>query len=93
MTTLFIADLHLNHEQPTSIELFLQLLRGRAAQAEALYILGDLFEAWLGDDLILPDYRFINQFLNTETAFNVFSLCTTINKIFNLACRAVENSD
>jgi UDP-2,3-diacylglucosamine hydrolase len=50
MTTLFISDLHLDPSRPAITELFLDFLRGQARQAEALYILGDLFEAWIGDD-------------------------------------------
>ncbi|HEY0720197.1 MAG TPA: UDP-2,3-diacylglucosamine diphosphatase [Gammaproteobacteria bacterium] len=57
MTTLFIADLHLSKEQPELLRLFLSFLQGPAARADALYILGDLFEAWLGDDLVLPEYQ------------------------------------
>ncbi len=48
--TLFIADVHLNHQRPAIMHLFLQFLATRAKQAEALYILGDLFEVWIGDD-------------------------------------------
>jgi UDP-2,3-diacylglucosamine hydrolase len=48
--TLFISDLHLDPERPAITELFLTFLDKRAARAEALYILGDLFEAWVGDD-------------------------------------------
>ena len=50
MATLFISDLHLHRSRPTITSLFLDFLRFEAAQAEALYILGDLFEAWVGDD-------------------------------------------
>lgn len=50
MTTLFISDLHLDPSRPAITELFLEFLRTEARQAEALYILGDLFEAWIGDD-------------------------------------------
>jgi UDP-2,3-diacylglucosamine hydrolase len=50
MTTLFVSDLHLHGARPSITGLFLQFLRDEAAHAEALYILGDLFEAWLGDD-------------------------------------------
>jgi UDP-2,3-diacylglucosamine hydrolase len=57
VTTLFISDLHLSKEQPELLRLFLFFLAGPAAKADALYILGDLFEAWLGDDLILPEYQ------------------------------------
>mgnify|MGYP000724916712 CR=1 FL=1 len=52
MATLFISDLHLSAERPEIIKLFLQFLRERAASAEALYILGDLFEYWIGDDAV-----------------------------------------
>lgn len=57
MATLFISDLHLSDERPGITGLFIDFLQQRASHAEALYILGDLFEAWLGDDMILPDYR------------------------------------
>lgn len=50
MTTLFISDLHLEPERPAITALFLAFLEQRARLAEALYILGDLFEAWIGDD-------------------------------------------
>ena len=50
MTTLFVSDLHLDASRPQITSQFLQFLRGEAANAEALYILGDLFEYWVGDD-------------------------------------------
>jgi len=46
----FISDLHLSPRSPGATALFQRFLAGRARQAEALYILGDLFEAWIGDD-------------------------------------------
>ncbi|MGM0593345.1 MAG: UDP-2,3-diacylglucosamine diphosphatase [Pseudomonadota bacterium] len=57
MASLFIADLHLSAERPETTRLFLDLLSTEAPRADGLYILGDLFEAWLGDDLILPEYQ------------------------------------
>jgi UDP-2,3-diacylglucosamine hydrolase len=48
--SLFISDLHLCADQPRSMQLFERFIAGPAAQAEALYILGDLFEYWAGDD-------------------------------------------
>ncbi|MDP4534987.1 UDP-2,3-diacylglucosamine diphosphatase [Alkalimonas collagenimarina] len=48
--TLFIADLHLSAERPDITSAFLQFIQQQANQAEALYILGDLFEVWIGDD-------------------------------------------
>lgn len=50
MTTLFISDLHLDAERPHITELFGRFLDKEAHGADALYILGDLFEAWIGDD-------------------------------------------
>jgi UDP-2,3-diacylglucosamine hydrolase len=50
MSTLFISDLHLDEARPEITQLFLRFLSNTANQVEALYILGDLFEAWVGDD-------------------------------------------
>ncbi|MDT8407215.1 MAG: UDP-2,3-diacylglucosamine diphosphatase [Methylococcales bacterium] len=47
---LFIADLHLTPAHPVRVRLFIQFLQQRARQAQALYILGDLFDVWIGDD-------------------------------------------
>ena len=56
MTTLFISDLHLCAERPQKLALFKRLLSGPARDAESLYILGDLFEAWSGDDDSTPPH-------------------------------------
>lgn len=50
MTTLFVSDLHLDPDRPEITALFGHFLDGEARGADALYILGDLFEAWVGDD-------------------------------------------
>lgn len=50
MSTLFISDLHLDAARPAITRLFLEFIRGEARRAEALYILGDFFETWIGDD-------------------------------------------
>ena len=50
MTTLFISDLHLDSTRPEITQLFGEFIDREAGNAEALYILGDLFEAWVGDD-------------------------------------------
>lgn len=50
MTTLFISDLHLDASRPHITDLFVDFVRNEAVHARALYILGDLFEAWIGDD-------------------------------------------
>ncbi len=53
--TLFISDLHLCESRPELGELFFDFLKNTAATADALYILGDLFEVWLGDDQLDHD--------------------------------------
>ncbi|MFV3306832.1 UDP-2,3-diacylglucosamine diphosphatase [Pseudomonas sp. NY15181] len=50
MSVLFISDLHLEAERPDITRAFLHFLATRARTAQALYILGDFFEAWIGDD-------------------------------------------
>ena len=51
---LLISDLHLEEERPDITRAFLHFLATRATQAEALYILGDFFEVWIGDDAMTP---------------------------------------
>jgi UDP-2,3-diacylglucosamine hydrolase len=50
VTTLFISDLHIDAARPAIIQQFLGFLQTEAKDAAALYILGDLFESWVGDD-------------------------------------------
>jgi len=65
VATLFIADLHLQTEEPAITAGFLRFLQGEARHADALYILGDLFEAWIGDDDPNPLHREIASALKT----------------------------
>jgi UDP-2,3-diacylglucosamine hydrolase len=51
MPTLFISDLHLDDRRPETTALLQKFLQDEAIHADALYILGDLFEFWLGDDV------------------------------------------
>lgn len=57
MTLHFIADLHLQASRPALTALFHRYLAGEARRADKLYILGDLFEAWVGDDGGLKEFR------------------------------------
>ncbi len=50
MTTYFVSDLHLDDARPEATALFLRFLAGAAREARTLHVLGDLFEAWVGDD-------------------------------------------
>ncbi|XBS70867.1 UDP-2,3-diacylglucosamine diphosphatase [Acerihabitans sp. KWT182] len=65
MATLFIADLHLDQKEPAITAGFLHFLQRQAVQADALYILGDLFEAWIGDDDPAPLHREVAAALRT----------------------------
>lgn len=65
--TLFISDLHLTIERPEVTQKFLQLLKGRATQAKALYILGDLFDTWIGDDDFSPPIKTVKKHLKALT--------------------------
>lgn len=71
MTTLFISDLHLDGAWPQITDQFLEFLQGEARNARALYILGDLFEAWIGDDDPDPDKQRVVRGLREITAHGV----------------------
>lgn len=74
MATLFISDLHLHESRPSITRAFFVFLHTRAKNAEALYILGDFFEAWIGDDDDSP--------LNTEVAAELKKLSDSGTQIF-----------
>jgi UDP-2,3-diacylglucosamine hydrolase len=58
--TFFISDLHLSAERPEITRLFERFVNETAPQAQSLYILGDLFEYWIGDDQLDSDALAIN---------------------------------
>jgi UDP-2,3-diacylglucosamine hydrolase len=63
---LFISDLHLQESHPRTAEAFFRFLAERAPQAEALYLLGDIFEYWAGDDdLATPFHQRVVDALRT----------------------------
>jgi len=76
MATLFISDLHLHPVRPAIGDTLLRFLTDIRGNAEALYILGDLFEAWVGDDHPEPAYEPIKQALKacTQAGTPVFLL-------------------
>lgn len=65
--TLFVSDLHLEENQPTITSEFLQLLENCDSSVDALYILGDLFEVWIGDDNKTPFHQKIIGALKAAT--------------------------
>jgi len=64
MPTFFISDLHLDDARPQITELFARFLQEDARGADALYILGDLFESWIGDDDDAPLAALVAQALH-----------------------------
>ena len=68
MAKLFISDLHLCAQRPNLMGVFVRFLNERVGEGDQLYILGDLFEAWLGDDAVLPEQRPAINALRTTTA-------------------------
>ena len=75
---LFISDLHLSPSHPRTTQAFFNLLQQHAAQAKELYILGDLFEYWAGDDDLCDPYN-----KNVADAMRTLSECGV--KIFWIA--------
>lgn len=71
MSTLLASDLHLDGSLPDAIAQFQSFLSGPARAAEALYILGDLFESWVGDDDDDPDRARVCEALRTLTRAGV----------------------
>lgn len=71
MTTYFVSDLHLDGAHPEIADQFLAFLEGDARGAEALYILGDLFEVWVGDDDPDPHKRQVGDALRALTGSGV----------------------
>jgi UDP-2,3-diacylglucosamine hydrolase len=65
---LFISDLHLSGDRPETVQLFLDFLSHRAIQADHLYILGDLFDVWIGDDDDQPPIGKITEALKSLSA-------------------------
>ncbi|MFT5297649.1 MAG: UDP-2,3-diacylglucosamine hydrolase, partial [Colwellia sp.] len=66
--TYFIADLHLAQNRPDITACFLSFLKNDAPKAQTLYILGDLFEYWIGDDDKNP---FVVEVANALKAVNL----------------------
>ena len=85
MRTLFVSDVHLSGERPDINQSFCQFVRREASRATALYILGDLFEAWLGDDLVPPEYEDALAALTELTKGGVSTFVMHGNRDFLLA--------
>jgi UDP-2,3-diacylglucosamine hydrolase len=87
VTTLFISDLHLDGTRPDITRQFLEFLEQEAAGAERLYILGDLFETWIGDDDPDPDKRSVIAALRSLSDRGVRCFVMHGNRDFMLGAR------
>ena len=99
MSTLFVSDLHLDAAWPDVTSQFLAFLRHEARGARALYILGDLFEVWIGDDDPDPAKRVVVSALRELTVSGVSCFVMHGNRDFMLGerfcrdtgCRLIED--
>ena len=84
MTRLFVSDVHLDTASPQAVEQFLGFLQTEALRAQALYILGDLFETWIGDDDPDPAKGRVRAALRTLTDTGVACFVLHGNRDFLL---------
>ena len=67
LTTLIISDLHLTHVEGDKVKFFNKFCNAQASKVDQLFILGDLFNTWLGDDVSISSYKEIISTLKKLT--------------------------
>jgi UDP-2,3-diacylglucosamine hydrolase len=87
VAAIFISDLHIDASRPAITEQFLRFLATEARDADALYILGDLFESWIGDDAADPAQAAAIEGIRALTASGVPCFVMHGNRDFLLAGR------
>ena len=92
MSRVFVSDVHLDASVPDSSEQFFAFLRTHAAGTEALYILGDLFEVWVGDDDPDPGKRRVVGALRALTDSGVACFVIHGNRDFLLGRRFCDEA-
>jgi UDP-2,3-diacylglucosamine hydrolase len=92
VSRLFVSDLHLDASAPAAVEQFVDFLRTYAAHAEALYILGDLFEIWVGDDETDEHKQVVARALRELTASGVACFLIHGNRDFLLGRGFCDNT-
>lgn len=92
MATLFVSDVHLSALRPDIVDTFTSFLGRQARGADALYILGDLFDEWLGDDDDRPPHRRVIDALSDLTAHGVAVYVMRGNHDFLLGDRFASSS-
>jgi UDP-2,3-diacylglucosamine hydrolase len=90
--TYFIADLHLSESRPDISACFLSFLKDDAIYAEELYILGDLFEAWIGDDDDSPYLKSISKALSLLASYGTKIYYIHGNRDFLLGQRYAQQA-
>jgi UDP-2,3-diacylglucosamine hydrolase len=85
VAALFISDLHIDASRPAITDQFLGFLAAEAVRADALYILGDLFESWIGDDAADPSQAAAIQGIHALTSRGVPCFVMHGNRDFLLA--------
>ena len=89
---LFVSDLHIAWDKPEITKRFLNFLETRAVQASALYILGDLFDAWVGDDDFTPPNKQIRSALKKLTSSGTKVFIQLGNRDFLLGQRFCQDT-
>lgn len=89
---LFLSDLHISLDKPDITRRFLTFLEQRATQATAVYILGDLFDAWIGDDDPTPPNHAIRGQLKKLTDSGVAVYLQPGNRDFLLGQRFADET-
>jgi len=89
---LFISDLHIALEKTEITRRFLNFLNSRARQAQALYILGDLFDTWIGDDDNMPPNKTVKTALKALADSGTKILMLQGNRDFLLGQRFAEET-
>jgi UDP-2,3-diacylglucosamine hydrolase len=89
---LFLSDLHLSLEKPEITHRFLDFLAHRATKAKAVYILGDLFDTWVGDDDFMPPNNKIRLQLKRLTDSGVSVFLQQGNRDFLLGNRFAQDT-
>ena len=89
---LFISDLHLSLEKPEITRRFLDFLTNRATKAKAVYILGDLFDTWIGDDDFMPPNNKIRAQLKQLTDSGTKVFLQQGNRDFLLGTRFAQDT-
>lgn len=92
MTTLFVSDLHLDASRPEATACFIRFLEGEAESADALYILGDLFEVWIGDEDPAPEHRAVALALSRLAASGTPCYFARGNRDFLIGAKFARDS-